>query len=368
MKNKKYWEFKNQVTNQETEEVEEIELAVNGEIVAIECWEGDVSSNAFKAELDKYPNAKHIKVSINSPGGDVFQAIAIANYLREHKAKVTATIHAMCASAATIIASAADEVKAYNNTIYMIHDPMTVGGGGIQVFKKIINILETIKESIINTYKLHTHLDEKDIYDMMTNETWMSASKALENGFITEIVGERVESEKVDEIKNLMKGQVFSNFKAFPTGLFKNLLSTSNEPKQPAITNKIDKGSEEVMNSNEFKNNHKDVYDEVSTEIKNSERQRISKIVNLGAKYGLDQEVINKAINEGKSEGDFAFEIMNNTEILTGFKAKNQQTELEEETKEAGIENVKTEEPVAKDVAEKQNFVKNTANLIKNFL
>ena len=49
MKNKKYWEFKNQVTNQETEEVEEIELAVNGEIVAIECWEGDVSSNAFKA-------------------------------------------------------------------------------------------------------------------------------------------------------------------------------------------------------------------------------------------------------------------------------------------------------------------------------
>ena len=203
---------------------------------------------------------------------------------------------------------------------------------------------------------------------MMTEETWMSASKALENGFITEIVGEKVESEKVDEIKNLMKGQVFSNFKAFPTGLFKNLLSTSNKPKQSAITNKIDKGSEEVMNSNEFKNNHKDVYDEVSTEIKNSERQRISKIVNLGAKYGLDQEIVNKAINDGKSEGDFAFEIMNNTEILTGFKAKNQQTELEEETKEAGIENVKTEEPLPEKDVEVKNFVKNTANLIKNFL
>lgn len=368
MKNKKYWEFKNQVTNQETEEVEEIELAVNGEIVAIECWEGDVSSNAFKAELDKYPNAKHIKVSINSPGGDVFQAIAIANYLREHKAKVTATIHAMCASAATIIASAADEVKAYNNTIYMIHDPMTVGGGGIQVFKKIINILETIKESIVNTYKLHTHLDEKEIYDMMTEETWMSASKALENGFITEIVGEKVESEKVDEIRNLMKGQVFSNFKAFPTGLFKNLLSTSNEPKQAAITNKTDKGSEEVMNLNELKNNHKDIYDEASTEIKNSERARVTKIVNLGSKYGIDQEIVNKAINEGKSEGDFAFEIMNNTEIVTKFNAKNKQEELKEETKDAGVNNVKSEEPVPQKDVEVKSFVNKTAELVKSFL
>ena len=55
---------------------------------------------------------------------------------------------------------------------------------------------------------------------------------------------------------------------------------------------------------------------------------------------------------------------MNNTEILTGFKAKNQQTELEEETKEAGIENVKTEEPVAKEEAEKKSFIKNTADII----
>lgn len=368
MKNKKYWEFKNQVTNNETEEVEEIELAVNGEIVAIECWEGDVSSNAFKAELDKYPNAKHIKVSINSPGGDVFQAIAIANYLREHKAKVTATIHAMCASAATIIASAADEVKAYNNTIYMIHDPMTVGGGGIQVFKKIINILETIKESIVSTYKLHTHLDDKTIFDMMTDETWMSASKALENGFITEIIGEKVPVDKVDEIKNLMKGQVFSNFKTFPSGLFKNLISTSNEPKQPTITNKINEGSEKVMNLNELKNTHKDVYEEASAEIKNSERQRISKIVNLGAKYGIEQEIVNKAINDGKSEGDFAFEIMNNTEIVTKFKAKNQQEELVEETKEAGVNNVKTEEPVPEKDAEVKNFVQKTSNLVKQFL
>lgn len=368
MKNKKYWEFKNQITNQETEEIEEIELTVNGEIVAIECWEGDVSSNAFKAELDKYPNAKHIKVSINSPGGDVFQAIAIANYLREHKAKVTATIHAMCASAATIIASAADEVKAYNNTIYMIHDPMTVGGGGIQVFKKIINILETIKESIVNTYKIHTHLDEKEIYDMMTEETWMSASKALENGFITEIVGEKVPGEKVEEIKNLMKGQVFSNFKAFPTGLFKNLISTSKEDLEVKnkIKNKI-KGSGIEMDLKTFKNEYKNIYDEACAEIKNQEKERITKIVNLGNKYGLEQEIINKAIDDNKAPGDFAFEIMNNSEIITSFKAKVLQKDIEADTEEAGVEGVENKN-LAEENEEQKSFVKNSASIAKKYL
>ena len=71
----------------------------------------------------------------------------------------------------------------------------------------------------------------------MTEETWMSAETALENGFVTEVLTSKVEAEKVEEIQNFIQGQVFKNFSRFPTGMFKNLLQSKNQ--KPKIQNKI---------------------------------------------------------------------------------------------------------------------------------
>ena len=163
MKNKEYWEFKNQVTNQETGEIEEVELSINGEIVNMACWEGDVSSKTFKAELDKYPNAKKIVVGLNTPGGDSIEATQIGNDLRSHPARTTARIYALCASAGATIAASCDEIEMFDNAIFMIHDPMTVSAGGIKDFKKTLERLEVVKDTIITTYKNHSHLSEAEL-------------------------------------------------------------------------------------------------------------------------------------------------------------------------------------------------------------
>ncbi len=126
MKNKPFWSVKNLT---EGTEKEEIEVKVYGEIVNIPCWDGDVSANSLKREIDKYPNAKKISVRINSPGGDVFEAQAIYNILKNHPAEVEVHIDALAASAATLIASAGNKIIMYNNALFMIHNPWTWATG-----------------------------------------------------------------------------------------------------------------------------------------------------------------------------------------------------------------------------------------------
>ena len=116
MKNKPFWSVKNLT---EGTEKEEIEVKVYGEIVNIPCWDGDVSANSLKREIDKYPNAKKISVRINSPGGDVFEAQAIYNILKNHPAEVEVHIDALAASAATLIASAGNKIIMYNNALFI---------------------------------------------------------------------------------------------------------------------------------------------------------------------------------------------------------------------------------------------------------
>lgn len=356
MQNKKYWEFKNLAEGIPSEEQEEVELSINGEIVYMACWDGDVSSKTFKAELDKYPNAKKITVGLNTPGGDIFEAVQIGNYLKSHPAQTIAKIYAMCASAGATIASSCDEVQMYDNAIYMIHDPMTVGTGGISDFKKVVEKLEIIKQSVITGYKNHCPLSDEEISNLMTEETWMTAEQALENGFITEIIGSKAEPEKVEEVQNHMHGQVWNNFKKFPKGMFKNLIqSVKTEPTR--VQNKtVNKGAEEEMDLKELQEKHPDVYNQAIKEsqasVQNAERERIKNIMNLGKKVTGADEIIQNAIDTGKTVEQTAFEIMNNESVQTMMQAKTAVDNLVDDTTGAGVPKVEGETADGKDPIE----------------
>lgn len=367
MRNQKYWNFKNLVENQPDEEAEDVEINISGEIVNIPCWDGDVSSNSFKAELDKYPNAKTITVGLNTPGGDMFEAIAIGNYLKSHPAKTTAKIYAMCASAGTAIADSCDEVHIYDNAIFMIHDPMTVGSGGIQFFQKTVGRLETAKETLVTTYKNHSHLEEQVLRDLMTEETWMTAKQALENGFVTKIISSKAESEKVDEIQNFLHGQVFKNFSKFPTGVFKNLLQSKKT--ESVIKNKIEKGDEKIVDITKIKNEHPEIVNQLKNEAMADEKERIIKIMNLGTKQNLPEEIVKNAIDKGTSPADFAYEVMNNSALQTEIKAKKELEKIEEETDESKAGKVAGEtgeEDKTPDDKEKESVVNSVLNKAKN--
>lgn len=185
---KKFWKWKNQtVLNQETQmEVTERTLFLNGTIAEDSWFDDDVTPQMFKEELQD--GSGNITVWINSPGGDCVAAAQIYNMLREYEGKVTVKIDGIAASAASVIAMAGDTVLMFPVSMMMIHNPMTVASGDSGEMQKAIEMLSSVKDSIINAYELKTGLSRTKLAHLMDAETWMDVNKAIELGFADEVI------------------------------------------------------------------------------------------------------------------------------------------------------------------------------------
>ena len=161
-------------------------LRLEGPIDEDNFWGDEVTPKAFRDELEA--DEGDVTVYINSPGGNVFAAAEIYTMLIEHKGRVTVKIDAIAASAASVIAMAGDTVLMSPVAMLMLHDPMTVAMGNAKDMEKAISTLNEVKESIINAYQKKTGLSRNKISQLMENETWMNARKAVELGFADEIL------------------------------------------------------------------------------------------------------------------------------------------------------------------------------------
>lgn len=171
----KFWKWKNQM------ETEERTLFLNGTIAENSWFDDDVTPQLFKDELNN--GTGNITVWINSPGGDCIAAAQIYNMLTEYPGKVTVKIDGIAASAASVIAMAGDEVLMSPVSTMMIHNPATIAFGDHTDMQKAIDMLNEVKESIINAYVLKTGLSRSRLSHLMDAETWMNANKAIELGF-----------------------------------------------------------------------------------------------------------------------------------------------------------------------------------------
>ena len=140
----------------------------------------------FRDELSKVSG--NLTVWLNSPGGDVFAASQIYSMLKNHKGKVTVKIDGIAASAASVVAMAGDETLIAPTALMMIHDPSTSAIGNKADMEKAIELLEEVKESIINAYETKSHLSRNKIAKLMSDETWLNAKKAHEMGFVDGIL------------------------------------------------------------------------------------------------------------------------------------------------------------------------------------
>lgn len=131
-----------------------------------------------------------IKLHINSPGGDVFDARAIATAIKQHKSKITAQIDGLCASAATYISAACESVSMADGGFYMIHEGWTLAIGNKNDLTKMVDLLNKVDAAIVNDYERKTGKDRDQIESWMAEETWFSAEEALENGFIDQLIEE----------------------------------------------------------------------------------------------------------------------------------------------------------------------------------
>ena len=266
------------------DEEKSAELILYGSIGSDEYWD-DISDKAFKQDIENLGDVENITLHINSPGGSVFSAVAIANTLKNHKAKITANIDGLAASAATIITSACDTVRMPKNALFMVHNPITFAYGNNQDMQKKLEMLNKVKNSIIETYLNKAKTDKETLSELMDNETWMSAEEAKEYGFVDEILDESVE-------KEVIENKLIINNMAFDISRFKNF--KEKKIQEPRVIN-ISVNS--TGNSEEIADKFRDILN--STENQKNEGGNMT-LEELKNKF---PELYNQVFNEGKEVG-----------------------------------------------------------------
>lgn len=159
------------------------------------------SSVQFADFLSSTDSSQELVVRINSAGGDVNEGIAIYSLLKSFGGKVTVKVDGIAGSIASVIAMAGDVVEMSRNAVMMIHNPEIDGAsGGANDMRKFAEILDTIKESIKESYLARSlKITPEQLDDFMENETYFTAKEALEYGFIDSITGEVKENKEIKE-------------------------------------------------------------------------------------------------------------------------------------------------------------------------
>ncbi|HFK1731177.1 Clp protease ClpP [Bacillus pacificus] len=150
-------------------------------------WWGDINAQKTREMFDNI-DADEIELHIHSGGGDAFEGIAICNYLRSHKAKVTAYVDGLAASAASLIAMGADKIIMPSNTTMMVHRASTYAYGNADSLEKQAKMLRDVDDALIQSYRNRFNGEFHELEALLDNETYMTAETAKSYGFCDEIV------------------------------------------------------------------------------------------------------------------------------------------------------------------------------------
>lgn len=142
-----------------------------------------VTAKRISAALRNIGSSRDVVVNVNSPGGNVFEGIAIYNLFREHKGEVTMKVLGVAGSAASFIVMAGDRVEIAKSGFLMIHNVFVAAIGDKHDMREIANTLETFDKVLIDIYTDRSNLDAKAIEKMMDKETWIDGATAVKDGF-----------------------------------------------------------------------------------------------------------------------------------------------------------------------------------------
>nr|WP_301335107.1 head maturation protease, ClpP-related [Holtiella tumoricola] len=292
-------------------------------------------------------NKNKVTVRINSRGGDVFAAQAIFTHLKTLKAKVEIIIEGIAASAATIITCAGDTVKISPGSAFMIHNPSITVWDSFEAkdLEQLKEMLDSVKNCIIETYCTKTTLSKLELADMMDAETWLTGREAVEKGFCDELL----EDTKVTN--NILNNRmVLVNNVAHDLSGFKNMpvfepVNIKQEPQDnqignaPAnLTKENQNEGSSTMTLEEIKANHPQLVEQIKNEAKQEERERIKAIENISATIG--KELVAKAkFEEPMDAKELAFQALQNQQQ----NASQFLTNLNEDAKNSGGDNVTAE-------------------------
>jgi ATP-dependent Clp protease protease subunit len=167
---------------------DEAEIVIYDEIGKSFWGEDTVSAKQFIADLDALGDVNSIKVRINSPGGDVFDGVAIHNALKNHKATVTAQVDGIAASAASFIAMAADKITMPSNSFMLIHGASGFAMGGADDVRALADDLDRIDKSMTAAYAARSKSTQAKVKALMKEDRLMDAAEAKQLGFADEMI------------------------------------------------------------------------------------------------------------------------------------------------------------------------------------
>lgn len=150
------------------------------------AWAGMVDDATFIEQLNAL-EGKDVTIRVNSPGGDVFMASAMYNAIDRYPGKVTVSIDALAASAASYLILAADEVVAAKNAMIMVHKPLAMTWGNATAHQKTIEVLDKAEATLIGMYSDKTGKPIDEIAATLEAETWFTAQEAMDWGLVDRI-------------------------------------------------------------------------------------------------------------------------------------------------------------------------------------
>ncbi|MGF0471159.1 head maturation protease, ClpP-related [Lysinibacillus fusiformis] len=168
------------------------DVFIYGEITKY-AWEeyGEVSSISFKNELDSLGDGiETINLYINSPGGSVFEAMAIIAMLQRHPADIISHIDGLAASCASVLPMISKRIIMPSNALMMIHHAMSGAWGNAKQLRKAADDVERISKAMCQHYldRAGEKMTEEQLYEMLEEDKWLTAEQCLELGLCDEIV------------------------------------------------------------------------------------------------------------------------------------------------------------------------------------
>lgn len=158
------------------------------DVIGQDYWSGDgVTAKRIAGALRSLGKGP-VTVNVNSPGGDMFEGLAIYNLLREHDGEVTVKVLGLAASAASVIAMAGDTVQIARAGFLMIHNAWVMAVGNRHDLTEIASTLKPFDDAMASIYSARTGQDAKAMAKLMDSETWIGGDAAIEGGFADELL------------------------------------------------------------------------------------------------------------------------------------------------------------------------------------
>lgn len=162
-----------------------VDIYVDGYITSFVLWEDEVNAASVRAALDDAAG-KPVRVHINSGGGDYFEGLAMASAIRDYAGPSYAAVDSLAASAASVVAIAADTVGIGAGAFIMIHEASTFAYGNAADMLSAANMLDAVSTEIAEVYSAKTGQSADVMRELMVAETWMGPSEAIKQGLADE--------------------------------------------------------------------------------------------------------------------------------------------------------------------------------------